>query len=100
MILNKKNNISGIFKVEYEKAMKNYNATYSQFMASKSRVKTSNQQEKMVSGRKGGIADQNAVTGVFIQPVEDEDPFEMAGKRLAAIRYGQFILLYLKYLKN
>ena len=74
--------------MEYEKAMKNYNATYSQFMATKSRVKTSNQQEKMVSGRKGGMAEQNAVTGVFIQPVEDEDPFEMGGKRLAAIRYG------------
>jgi hypothetical protein len=70
--------------------MKNYNATYAQYMAAKSRVKGP-QEGKPTGGGGGrkGVADQqNSVTGVFIQPVDEEDPFEMAGKRLAAIRYG------------
>ena len=78
-------------KSEYEKAMKNYNATYAQYMAAKSRVKGP-QEGKPTGGGGGrkGVADQqNSVTGVFIQPVDEEDPFEMAGKRLAAIRYGR-----------
>ncbi|KAL3087326.1 hypothetical protein niasHS_008645 [Heterodera schachtii] len=84
-------------KIEYEKAMKQYNAAYSQYMASKSRVKSAHQQhqqDKGGSGRKttaaGASADAAGITsGVFMQPIDDEDPFELAGKRLAAIRYDR-----------
>ncbi|KAL3096530.1 hypothetical protein niasHT_028943 [Heterodera trifolii] len=84
-------------KIEYEKAMKQYNAAYSQYMASKSRVKSAHQQhqqDKGGSGRKTTAAGASAdaagiISGVFMQPIEDEDPFELAGKRLAAIRYDR-----------
>jgi hypothetical protein len=72
--------------------VKNYNAAYAQYMASKSRVKGP-QQDKggggnvNVSNRKV-IPESNVLSGVFIQPVDDEDPLEMSGKRIAAIRYG------------
>ncbi|KAL7070766.1 hypothetical protein ACQ4LE_009767 [Meloidogyne hapla] len=79
-------------KAEYEKAVKNYNAAYAQYMASKSRIKGS-QQDKGSSGNINSnrklMPEANALSGVFIQPVDDEDPLEMAGKRMAAIRYDR-----------
>jgi hypothetical protein len=76
-------------QIEYEKAMKSYNATYAQYMSGKSRVKGTPQNDKPNTSNRKANNDQNTVTGVFIQPVDDEDPFEMAGKRLAAIRYDR-----------
>nr|CAD2193765.1 unnamed protein product [Meloidogyne enterolobii] len=79
-------------KSKYEEAVKNYNATYAQYMASKSRVKGS-QQDKVGSGGVNSnrklMPEANVLSGVFIQPVDDEDPLEMAGKRMAAIRYDR-----------
>uniref|UniRef100_A0A915EM50 Uncharacterized protein n=1 Tax=Ditylenchus dipsaci TaxID=166011 RepID=A0A915EM50_9BILA len=37
---------------------------------------------------KGG-GDAASITGVIIQPVDEEDPFEMTGKRLSAIRFDR-----------
>ena len=72
--------------------MKSYNAAYAQYMTAKSRVKGAPQQQQekasTSSSVRKGMAAENQVTGVFIQPVDDEDPFEMAGKRMAAIRFG------------
>uniref|UniRef100_A0A183C6I2 HMG box domain-containing protein n=1 Tax=Globodera pallida TaxID=36090 RepID=A0A183C6I2_GLOPA len=76
-------------KIEYEKAMKQYNVAYAQYMAAKSRVKSAHQQHQEKGGGSGRKAAAEAVTGVFMQPIDEEDPFELAGKRLAAIRYGK-----------
>uniref|UniRef100_A0A183BP57 HMG box domain-containing protein n=1 Tax=Globodera pallida TaxID=36090 RepID=A0A183BP57_GLOPA len=76
-------------KIEYEKAMKQYNVAYAQYMAAKSRVKSAHQQHQEKGGGSGRKAAAEAVTGVFMQPIDEEDPFELAGKRLAAIRYDR-----------
>ncbi|KAF7640037.1 HMG box domain-containing protein [Meloidogyne graminicola] len=59
-------------------------------MASKSRIK--GQQSDKGGGvnvnntsNRRPMPEANALTGVFIQPVDEEDPLEMAGKRMAAI---------------
>lgn len=72
--------------------MKSYNAAYAQYMTAKSRVKggPQQQQEKTTGSVRKAMTTDNQVTGVFIQSVDDEDPFEMAGKRMAAIRFGFF----------
>lgn len=73
--------------MDYEKSMKQYNASYTQYMSAKSRVKTLHQEKSGASGRK---AASDPLAGVFIQPIEEEDPFELAGKRMTAIRYGKW----------
>lgn len=45
--------------------------------------------EKNMSSRKGVVTDTNNITGVIIQPCDDEDPFEMTGKRLSSFRFDR-----------
>jgi len=80
-----------IEKLEYEKAMKSYQQSYSQYLSIRSR-NVKNAAEKGIAGnvsRKSGASDQNTISGVIIQPVDDEDPYEMTSKRLSAIRYDR-----------
>ncbi|KAI1726981.1 HMG (high mobility group) box domain-containing protein [Ditylenchus destructor] len=77
-------------KVEYEKAMKAYHNSpaYQQYLSARNRSKIVQANEKSVGGRKGA-QDASNVTGVIIQPVDDEDPYELTGKRLSAIRFDR-----------
>lgn len=76
--------------MEYEKAMRAYHnsSAYQQYMNAKNRTKTS---EKSGGGGGGGLSAKkgggvDASNNIVIQAVDEEDPYEMTGKRLSAIR--------------
>ena len=77
--------------------MKAYQQSHSQYLTVKSRT-IRNIAEKSIAGnvsRKAVSSDQNNLSSVVIQPVDEEDPNEMTSKRISAIRYGMhFFLLY------
>lgn len=79
-------------RIDYEKHMKSYQQSYSQYLSMKSKS-LKNIIEKGTMGatlsRKGGVPDQNSLSGVVIQPVDEEDPFEMTSRKLSAIRYDR-----------
>lgn len=62
-------------KVEYDRQLKGYH----QAMASQHAVASRNRTQNL----------NNTSSSAAIQPVDDEDPFEMSRKRLAAIRYDR-----------
>jgi len=77
-------------KVEYEKQIRHYTQSHSQFISLKTRA-TKNSFEKGVSApvtSRKGAAEQN-FSGVVIQPVDDDDLSEMSAKRLSALRYDR-----------
>lgn len=74
--------------MEYEKALKAYynSPTYQQYLVTRTRIKPI---EKNIGSRKSGVTENNNVTGIIVQPCDDEDPFEMTGKRLSAYRFDR-----------
>lgn len=54
----------------------------------RTRVKPNDKNFNLPS-RKTALTDTNNVTGVIIQPCDDEDPFEMTGKRLSSFRFDR-----------
>lgn len=90
-------------KVEFEKQMRNYQQSHGQYLSVKTKS-VKNLIDKGLSygggtSRKGGSSDQNSLSGIVIQPVDDEDPCEMTQQKLSAIRYGLNKLNYI-YIYN
>lgn len=84
-------------RVEYEKALKSYHNShaYQQYLAAKSRAKhmeKTSGSRRMDTGSGGVYKNElkiHSIIGVVIQPIDEEDPFEITGKRLAAVRYDR-----------